>query len=103
MGKEQRGVENKVDMRRRTLTVRERDLLKACLTKHNPQLLQEMAKLESGEVVAQAINEMREAITDELIEKGLAPDDEPNEYGLTLEDLNERLAKLYLWPNEARN
>jgi hypothetical protein len=90
-------------VRRKSLTAQERDLLLECLTKHRPELLEEMDKLNSAGLKNDVVNEMRLVITEEFIENGLRQDDEPNEYGLRLEDLSSRLADLYIWPENRGN
>ena len=77
-------------MKRKKLTTEEKKLLFECLTKHKPDLLDKLDKLDLGELGSDIINEMRTATTDEFIQEGRKPDDEPNEYGFKLEDLNEQ-------------
>ena len=85
-------------MKRKTLNTEEKRLLLDCLTKHRPQLVKKLDQLDSGLLDSETINEMRDAVGIELMDKGFEPDNEPNKYGWQLEDLIDRLANLYLWP-----
>jgi len=89
-------------MTRKILNTEEKRLLLECLSKHGPDLIKEMDKLDTGELESEIVNEMRSAITDEFVQNGLKKDDEPNEYGLELEDLIDKLADLYIWPKELK-
>ena len=87
-------------MKNKSLKIEERNLLILCLRKYKPDLLEKVDQLNSGLINAVIINEMRNAVGDELIAEGFKPNLEPNEYGLRLEDLIDRLADLYLWPDQ---
>ena len=85
-------------MKRKTLNNEEKMLLLNCLTKHNPRLLEQLGQLDLGLLDPETINEMRDTVGIELADKGFKRDDEPNAYGLKLEDLIGKLGNLYLWP-----
>ena len=85
-------------MKRKTLNNEEKRTLLHCLTKHNPKLVEKLGELNLGLLDPETINEMRDAVGIELVGKGFKPDDEPNQYGLELENLIDRLGNLYLWP-----
>ena len=89
-------------MKKRTLSDEEITLLTYCLRKHKPELIEKIEQLDSGLIDSETINKMREAVGDELAGHGFRPDWEPNEYGLKLEDLIDRLADLYLWPDRKK-
>jgi hypothetical protein len=80
------------------LNDKEKALLVHCLKSHAPNLLSQIEHLDEAGV--DGINEMRSAITDEFVQKGLETNDEPSKYGLELEDLIGRLADLYIWPDK---
>ena len=81
----------------------ERGLLFYCLAKHNPQILHNSYyQLDSGGVDAHTINEMRSIVGTELANNGTGPDSEPNEHGLQLKSLIDRLAELYLSPESEK-
>jgi len=84
-----------------SLNPEEKGLLLHCLEQHEPNLIAEVEHLEIGLVDIEKVNRMREAIGDELAAKGLNANDEPNNYGLKLEGLIDRLADLYIWPKNA--
>jgi hypothetical protein len=78
-----------------SLTKEEKNLLTYCLEKHNPELLSEINNLNLGHVNNQMVNKIRDTIGSELIAKGFNNKWEPNEYGLKLENLIDRLARLF--------
>ena len=86
--------------RQKLLNDSEKALLLDCLREYAPYLLNKVDPLYKGLVDSDTVNEMRNAIGDELINKGFMPNDEPNRYGLELESLIDRLADLYIWPEE---
>jgi hypothetical protein len=86
-------------LNKKSLTTDEKVLLLHCLDLHAPELIKTLPLLERGSVAADIVNEMRDAVGSEFTLKGLKPDDEPNNYGLKLEDLIDRLANLYIWPD----
>ncbi len=83
-------------MNNKTLSVEEKNLLLYCLAEYKPDLIEEMDLLDSGLIDAGTVKEMREAVGTELQLKGFKINWEPNEYGLKLENLIDRLADLYL-------
>jgi hypothetical protein len=85
-------------MNSKELSKEEKELLQYCVKEHVPKLLEDIDRLDQLNI--DRINEMRNAVGDEFVSKGLEQDDEPNRYGLKLEDLIDRLADLYIWPNE---
>jgi hypothetical protein len=82
-------------MGKRTLTDEEKTMLINSLQKHKPSLLGEVELLDSGLLSNETIDDMRDAIGSELMDKGFREDDEPNEYGNKLENLIDTLANLY--------
>jgi hypothetical protein len=90
-------------MKTKTLKQDEKKLLLHCLQEHNPELLKEVIQLEQGLLGKTDVRQMIEAIGDELMAKGFQSDDEPNKYGLELEDLIGKLGNLYLWPDKIPN
>jgi hypothetical protein len=90
-------------MEKKTLIEEERLLLKHCLKEHAPDLLKKLDLLDSRTLDSTVINDLRSAVMDEFVERGLQPNDEPNAYGLRLEDLNEKIADLYLWFAEKKH
>jgi hypothetical protein len=90
-------------MSKKSLRPEEKELLLKCIKAHRPTLIDAFERLDSGLVTKEEINEMRNyAVGSELADKGFKPDSEPNEYGLKLDDLIDRLADLYLWPDLRR-
>ena len=77
------------------LTEEEKRLLTHCLEKHNPELLTELNDLYAEKLDEDIVNEMRFTIGIELASKGFEKNNEPIEYGLKLEDLIDKLARLY--------
>ena len=57
-------------------------------------LIGAVASLQKIQLTAEQREDLRQAVTDELIETGLRDDDEPNERGLLLEELIDRLGHL---------
>jgi hypothetical protein len=86
-------------MKTKTLKQDEKKLLLHCLQEYNPELLKEVTQLEQG-LLEKRDRQIIESIGDELMAKGFQPDDEPNKYGLDLEDLIGKLSNLYLWPEK---
>jgi hypothetical protein len=85
------------------LTEKERVLLLYCVRKHAPNLLNQLPVLDSGKQEDDLVNEIREAVGSEIAVKGfLKNDKESYEYGMELEALIDRLADLYLWPEEKK-
>jgi len=85
-------------MKIKPLNTREKDLLKHCITAHAPGLINDIDHLD--ELSIEKVNEIRNVVGSELVSKGFKEDDEPNSYGLELEDLIDRLADIYIWPRE---
>jgi hypothetical protein len=69
-------------------------LLSEVLWKRDPSLVGVVASLQDIQLTADQREELRQMVTDELMETGLRDDDEPNERGLLLEDLIDRLGHL---------
>lgn len=72
----------------------EEDLLRKVLWKHRANLMVLVDALGSIPLSNEQREELREAIADELLETGLDKNDEPNEKGLLLEKLIDRLGHL---------
>jgi len=73
------------------LSLRETDLMKEVVLKHNPSLLPILNSLGQVQLTFEQRESLREAISDEFIETGIKGNDEPNERGLLLERLIDRL------------
>jgi hypothetical protein len=86
-------------MKNETLSIEEKNLLLYCLTEYKPELIEKAGLLDSEFVDAGTIREMREAVSSELKLKGFKINWEPNEFGLKLLNLIDRLADLYLKPD----
>lgn len=69
-------------------------LLSEVLWKREPSLVGVVASLQDIQLTADQREELRQVVTDELMETGLRHDDEPNERGLLLEELIDRLGHL---------
>ena len=85
-------------MKNGTLSIEEKNLLLYCLAEYKPELIEKVDLLDSGFVDAGTVREMRDALGTELQLKGFKINWEPNEYGLKLENLIDRLADLYIKP-----
>jgi hypothetical protein len=71
------------------------DLLKKCISKHNPFL---SSAIESNdyEYTEEFYNQLRELVGDELIAAGFDKDYEPNDYGKKLEMLIDEIGRLFM-------
>lgn len=69
-------------------------LLSEVLRKRNPSMIGIVASFQNVALTDDQREELRQAVTDELIETGLRDNDEPNERGLMLEELIDRLGHL---------
>jgi hypothetical protein len=74
----------------------ERTLLFYCVQAHRPKLLQKISQLEKGLLSNDTVNEIRGAVTDELTDRGFKSDWEPNEYGIKLENLIDKLGNFII-------
>ena len=81
-------------MNTKTLTAIEKNILKEVLSKRRPYTLPLLDSLGSASLTDEQREELRGAIAEELIEAGLGPGDEPNQDGLLLESLIDRLGHL---------
>ena len=70
------------------------EMLSEIVWKREPSLIGAVASLQKIQLTAEQREDLRQAVTDELIETGLRDDDEPNERGLLLEELIDRLGHL---------
>jgi hypothetical protein len=68
-------------------------LLSEVLWKRDPSMIGIVA-FQSAELTNDQREELRQILTDELMETGLGDDDEPNERGLLLEELIDKLGHL---------
>jgi len=82
------------------LTDKEISLLIRCLKKYEPDYISKIQLLDHLSI--NEINKIRILITKEFSEKGLMENDEPNEYGMELEELIDKLARLYIWPDKEK-
>jgi hypothetical protein len=68
------------------------ELLTEVLEKRRPDLLKLIPPYREIDLSEEQRDEIIDAVTDEFIETGLRPDDEPNERGIRLDDLIGALA-----------
>jgi len=85
------------------LSAEELDLLKVSLERKAPKLLEKVDLLDKGLIDVDTVNDMRGAVGSELAGWGFDKDGDINEYGMRLEDLIDRLADLYIWPDKNRD
>lgn len=76
------------------LDLQELNLLKEVVSKHNPSLLPMINSIGQVPLSFEQRESIREAIADEFIETGVGENDEPNDRGLSLESLIDRLGHL---------
>ena len=72
------------------------NLLKRCVIKYNPLLLSAIEDPIKDDYTSDFYNKLRDIVGEEFIQKGLLENDEPNEYGLVLEDLIDELGRFVL-------
>ena len=78
----------------RRLRPEEETLLRRVVSRRLPSLLRRIETLGVEPLNEQEKSLLWDAISDELIETGLRPDDEPNERGIILDDLIDRIGSL---------
>lgn len=71
-----------------------RDLLSEVIWKRCPAMGGVLGSLQEVQLTEYQRDELRQAVADEFVETGLRADDEPNERGLLLEELIDRLGHL---------
>jgi len=76
------------------LKLDETNLLKEVLLRHQPSRMTMLDSIGIVPLTNDQREELREVIADELLETGLDKNDEPNERGLLLEHLIDRLGHL---------
>lgn len=76
-----------------TIVGLKRELLEAIVRRRAPDLLDTLLHLDAGTITQTAREELRLAVGEELMAKGLNRDDEPNSYGRRLEDLIDDLGR----------
>lgn len=76
------------------------DLLKSCLEKHNPSLIQIIESSGEDEYTVEFYNQLREIVGDELIARGFNQNYEPNPYGIELEKLIDEIGRLFLYKGQ---
>lgn len=69
-------------------------LLSEVVWKRNPSMIGIVASFQNIGLTDDQREELRQILTDELIETGLHENDEPNERGLLLEELIDKLGHL---------
>jgi hypothetical protein len=69
-------------------------LLREVLSKRTPQMLNILDSPASRMLTDEERDEIRQALTDEFCESGLYDNDEPNERGLSLEALIDKLGHI---------
>ena len=69
-------------------------LIESLKSNNRQELLWVIEQKELVDLDVDLANELREAVGDELIKRGLNKDDEPNKLGLELEDLIDILGRL---------
>ena len=72
------------------------DLLLKCLNNQRPDLIWVIDNEGKIMVDEKLGNELRKAVTDELIMNGLDGDDAPSKYGLSLESLIDEIGRLFM-------
>jgi|WetSurMetagenome_2_1015567.scaffolds.fasta_scaffold704044_1 hypothetical protein len=85
----------KKEMEKQTLNKEEKQLLLLCLKNHNPLMIKYIDLLDEILLDNNLVNTIREIVGNELQEKGFSTDWEPNDYGLKLENLIDKLGNLY--------
>jgi hypothetical protein len=83
-----------VKMNTKVLKSEETDLLREILLRHRSPLSTMIDSIGIVPLTNEQREELRGVIADELVETGLGKDDEPNERGLLLERLIDRLGHL---------
>lgn len=68
------------------------DILREIISERRPDLIQAINA--SGPLSDEERDSLRQALTDELVASGLREDDEPNERGLQIEELIDRVGRL---------
>jgi hypothetical protein len=84
------------------LTEEEKSLLIICLKSHAPELLKQIDRLFLKQLDHKTVNEMRSAVGEEFSSKGYERNSGANEYGWKLENLIDKLADLYIWPDRKK-
>jgi len=72
-------------------------LLRQCLYAHNPSLIPHVESCDGDSFTDEFYNKLRDIVGTEFCERGLQPDDEPNEYGLELEALIDEIGRLFMF------
>ena len=70
------------------------DVLREVVQDHRPDLLTILESRENIELTEQQRDDLRQAVTDEFCQTGLKENDEPNQRGLLLEEIIDRLGRL---------
>ena len=70
------------------------DVLREVVQDHRPDLLTILESRENIELTEQQRDDLRQAVTDEFCQTGLKENDEPNQRGLLLEKIIDRLGHL---------
>lgn len=73
------------------LKAEEFDLLSKVIWRRNPSLMSLVHSLGETPLTQEEREQLRDVLADELVEHGLQPDDEPNEWGVKVDDLIGRL------------
>lgn len=68
-------------------------ILRQCLTAYKPDLLWVLDQEKNVVIDEKLGNQLREAVTDEFMGKGLRNDSEPNNYGFKLEELIDMIGR----------
>lgn len=67
------------------------DFLSKVIWQRNPSLMPLVHSLGKTPLTQEEREQLRDVLADELVEHGLQPDDEPNEWGVKVDDLIGRL------------
>ena len=70
------------------------DVLREVIQNHRPDLLTILDSPVDVELTEQQRDDLRQAVTDEFCQTGLKENDEPNQRGLLLEEIIDRLGHL---------
>ena len=72
------------------------EMLKYCLQKYDSSLIAVVEDANTSAYTPEFYNQLREIVGDELIAEGFNENDEPNDYGTSLERLIDEIGRLFL-------
>ena len=77
------------------------EILRKCVSNQNPKLLKILDSEKYYRINQKLGNKLRDAVGDEFVQFGLMNNDEPNEYGLRLEELIDEIGRFFLYEDES--